>query len=360
MRYNVLSSQSGLSIIATVMVMMILALFAAVGVSLVTTGSNVAVQEERGLEAFYIADGGLQYAAKTNFFPYFAVASPPPPDTNPKPLGEGSFYTTVPTLLAGITAATAGPITVTPSTDGFILNPGDATNQYWIMICDTQAPDNNPTPPLLATTTTCEKISCTGKTATTFTGCTRGRDYSVGAAHLANAVVLTYSWIDLGPGSNPTLNRNLNANNRCQNNNNRICVTSTANFATSGFVRINNGTENNREDVFYNGKWTLGDAGANPCGDGIPGPAVCTACLGTVPIPGLGTDACIRRAYSDANDDNDGNYNNDSSNGVAQANGTTIYQSEISVLATSTGVVPGAILTGNIKRVVQGKIMPLQ
>ena len=64
MRYNVLSSQSGLSIIATVMVMMILALFAAVAVSLVTTGSSIGLQEEQGVEAFYIAEGGMHYAAK--------------------------------------------------------------------------------------------------------------------------------------------------------------------------------------------------------------------------------------------------------------------------------------------------------
>ena len=225
------------------------------------------------------------------------------------------------------------------------------------MLCDTQAPDNNPTPPLLATTTTCEKISCTGKTATTFTGCTRGRDYSVGVSHLQNAVVLVYLW-DLNKTT--TLRRAFNANNRCATNARRICVNSTANFTDSGFVRINNGTENNREDVFYNGKWTSGDPGANPCGDGIPGPAVCTACLGTLPISGLGNNACIRLAYSDTNNDNNGTYNNDSSNGVNQPNTTTIYQSEISVLATSTGVVPGGILTGNIKRVVQGRIMPLQ
>jgi hypothetical protein len=334
-----LSNNSGLSIIATVMLMMILALFAAIGVSLVTTGSNVAVQEERGLEAFYIADGGLQYAAKTNLFPYFTVAS----IASPKPLGEGSFYTTVPTLSLGITAATTGPITVS-STDGFTTtnNPLDATpDQYWIMICDTSA-TGNPTPPLLATTTTCEKISCTGKTSTTFTTCTRGRDYSVGAAHLAGAVVLTYSW---NTGIGTTLNRALARNRRCTSNNTRICVTSTANFTNTnkGFIRIVNAAEGSREDIFYDGVDTTGGAICGVC------PGVC-----------LGTNSCTRLAYSDTGNDNDGNYNDDSLNGIAQGNGTQVYLSEISGLATSTGVVPGAILTGNIKRVVQGKIMPLQ
>lgn len=55
-------NQSGLSIIATVMIMMILALFAAIGVSLVTTGSNIGLQEEQGVQAFYIAEGGMEKA----------------------------------------------------------------------------------------------------------------------------------------------------------------------------------------------------------------------------------------------------------------------------------------------------------
>jgi len=54
-RYTVLSSQSGFSIVATVMIMMILALFAAAAVSLITTAAGTGIQEERGLEAFYIA-----------------------------------------------------------------------------------------------------------------------------------------------------------------------------------------------------------------------------------------------------------------------------------------------------------------
>lgn len=89
MKHKLLNN-SGFSIIATVMVMMILALFAAVAVSLVTTGSNIGLQEEQGDAAFYVAEGGLQYAEKANNFPNYAVSS-----TN---LGDGSFTVTVPTL----------------------------------------------------------------------------------------------------------------------------------------------------------------------------------------------------------------------------------------------------------------------
>ena len=329
--YLRLSNNSGLSIVATVMIMLILALFAAAAVSLVTTGAGTGIQEERGTQAFYIADGGLQYAVKANLFPYFTVAS----GASPKPLGEGSFYTTVPALSADIGAGDPIDITVS-STDGFTAAPDSS---YWTMMCDTQAPDSNPTPPLLAATTTCEKISFTGKTATTFTTGSRGRDSSAPVTHLANTVVLGYSW---DPAITTTLNRNFRWNSRCTSNNTRICVASTANFADSGFIRINNADENRREDIFYDGV----DASGAACGV-CPG-----ACLGTT--------SCVRRAYSDPGNDNNGIYNNDSSNGFWQARGTPVYQSEISVLATSTGVVPGAILTGNIQRVVQGRIMPLQ
>lgn len=320
-----------MSIIATVMIMMILALFAAIGVSLVTTGSNVAVQEERGLEAFYIADGGLQYAAKNQNFPNFVVAS-----TN---LGEGSFTTTVPTLSANITNAVL-TITVS-STDGFTLNPADPT-RYWTMLCDNNYSDNPiapPNPNLFAATANCEKISFTGKTATTFTGGVRGRASSTPDTHQQDAVVLGYSWDTAKTTTIAT--RALNRDNVCTTAATTICVASTANFASSGFIRINNATENNIEDVFYDG---IG-SGAVQCGAG------CAACLGyTNPFPPAGN--CIRRAYDDDN----------LNRGIVTNNavGTIIYQSEISVLATSTGVVPGAILTGNIKRVVQGKIMPLQ
>lgn len=318
MRYNVLSSQSGLSLVATVMAMMILALFAGVAVSLVTTGSNIAVQEERGIQAFYIADGGLQYAIKTNNFPNFAVAS-----TN---LGDGSFTTSVPTLSADITAATTGPITVS-SRNGFILNPGDLTN-YWIMLCGVTG---NPTPDLTASNT-CEKISCTTISATPaqFTVCTRGRDSSSAVAHPATSVVLMYSWKTTNPTSTTIATRALARNDKCATNITTICVASTTNFADAGLIKINNATENNREDVFYSG---IGSDTA-ACG------GTCTACLGT--------NGCTRRAY-------DGNKKGT----ISHAIGATVWQSEITALPTSTGVISGAVLTGNIQRVVQGTVRPL-
>ena len=116
MKHNLLNN-SGFSIIATVMVMMILALFAAVAVSLVTTGSNIGLQEEQGDAAFYIAEGGLEKAVY-KFKTGTSCNSLGETDTS---LGQGTFtiagpaatlYTLSNTLSAGIAAgATIIPVT---------------------------------------------------------------------------------------------------------------------------------------------------------------------------------------------------------------------------------------------------------
>jgi hypothetical protein len=139
---------------------------------------------------------------------------------------------------------------------------------------------------------------------------------------------MMYSW---DTTKTTTLAQALSTGAKCTGASPKICVTDASPFADSGFIRINDATENNIEDVFYDGKGS--DTGT--CG------GTCTACLGT--------NGCKRRAF-------DGNGNGTTSHG----SGTQIWQSEFSVLTTSTGVVPGAILTGNIKRVVQGNILSLK
>lgn len=57
-----LNNQTGVSIIATVLTLLMLAVFGAVIVSLVTTGSNIGLQEEQGVQALYVAEAGLQKA----------------------------------------------------------------------------------------------------------------------------------------------------------------------------------------------------------------------------------------------------------------------------------------------------------
>ena len=318
MRYNVLSSQSGLSIIATVMVMMILALFAAVAVSLVTTGSSIGLQEEQGVEAFYIAEGGMHYAAKKNF-PNHDVSSA----VN---LGSGSFTTSVPKLKTAIGTGDT-QITVLTSTDGFLQAAPPADTNYWIMLCDTAVPA-----PDLTASSTCEKISFTTKTPSAteilFTSGTRERDSSTAASHLQNAVILMYSW---DAANQKTLARNVQPSDNCTTPNKRICLNNTTGLASSGFIRITDITPTDIEDVFYNGIGTT----VAECG------GTCTACLGTV--------SCVRKAF------------NGNGNGYNHNNPATdlVYQSEISALTTSTGVIPN-ILSNNVTRRVQGALMPLK
>ena len=130
-----MNTQSGLSIVATVMIMLILALFAAAAVSLVTTSTGTGIQEERGAQAFYIADGGMQYTLKKNTYPYYDENIPPLIDD--KNLGNGRFTVTVPTLSSGIDTTDPIGISLSPSTDGFTAAPDGS---YWTLICETGTP----------------------------------------------------------------------------------------------------------------------------------------------------------------------------------------------------------------------------
>ena len=322
-----------MSIVATVMIMLILALFAAAAVSLITTAAGTGIQEERGTQVFYIADGGMQFTLKKNTYPDYDENIPPLIDD--KNLGNGRFTVTVPTLSSGIDTTDPIGISLSPSTDGFTAAPDGS---YWTLICETGTPPPRTT---VRMSSDCEKINFTTKGSSSFATTApsnRGKDSTDAAAHPGSStpssasVVMMYSW---DTAKTTTLAQALVPGSKCRGASPKICVSSTANFATSGFIRINNATENNIEDVFYDGKWMTGDPGSNPCGGG------CTACLGT--------NGCTRRAF-------DGNGNGT----VNHISGTQIWQSEFSVLVTSTGVVPGSILTGNIRRVVQGNILSLR
>ncbi len=317
---NILCNQRGVSIVAVIATMLLLSVMGVTLISLVTTGSDVSINQLQSEQALYVAEGGLQYAAKTSNFPNLIVN----PAVN---LGNGSFTVTVPTVTIDPGVTSPLPALTVSSTDWFILNPGDPAN-YWIMLCGVTG---NPTPDVTGFNT-CEKISFTGKTATTFTTGTRGRDSSVAAAHPATSVVMMYSWDTTKTTTIAT--RALGRADNCSTPVKTICVASTSNFANDGFVRINDGTEDNIEDVFYAG---IG-SGVGACG------GACTACLGT--------NGCTRRAY-------DGNGTGNRKGTVNHGVGTTIWQSEITVIPTSTGVIPGAVLTDNVQRVVQDTVKPL-
>lgn len=110
-------NQYGLSLIATVLALLIFALFAAVAVSLVTTGSNIGLQEEQGQQAFDIAEAGLQKtlnyiikqkdAACATSETCACTDADDYANTNPS-LGAGSFnVATTPTHITNPTTLTA-------------------------------------------------------------------------------------------------------------------------------------------------------------------------------------------------------------------------------------------------------------
>ena len=331
-----MSSQSGLSIIATVMAMLILALFAAAAVSLVTTSTGSGIQEERGVGAFYIAEGGMQYTLKKNTYPYYDGYYDAPISDDPvtdKALGDGSFSVTVPTLSGNIDSTT-DPVGISlSSTDGFTLNPGDSTN-YWVLICGSASAR-----PTITMSSDCEKFSCNSD----FSSCTRGRDSTVAATHPTDTVVMMYAW---KTSPTTTLARDFAKGSKCKNAPSRICLADTAGFASSGFIRISNATENNIEDVFYDGVCRSDGTGctvdvSTTCG------STCTGATAGC----LGTTSCTRSAF-------DGNGNGTTTHAL----NTQILQSEFSVIVTSEGKTPGAILgpLSSIKRVLQTNVLPLK
>ncbi|RJQ41237.1 MAG: hypothetical protein C4550_02095, partial [Nitrospiraceae bacterium] len=219
------------------MVLMILALFAAAAVSLVTTAAGTGIQEERGTQAFYIADGGMQYTLKKNTYPYYDDSA------SSINLGDGSFTVTVPTLTSN--AAIGDTSISVSSTDGFIAA---SDGSYWTLICGVTGTPR----PIVRMSSDCEKISCTSA----FSSCTRGRDSTSSANHLSNAVVMTYAWKNYAWDTvSTTLARNLAKGAKCKNPASTICVNSTNGFATSGFIRVHydTGNSNNNEDIFYEG-----------------------------------------------------------------------------------------------------------
>ncbi|MBI5203854.1 MAG: hypothetical protein HZA11_02940 [Nitrospirae bacterium] len=128
-----ISAQSGLSIVATILALLIFSLFIAVAVSLVTTGAHIGVQEEQGDQAFYIADGGIQYvlayAQDTSTIPNYSTHG------QWIPLGAGEFK--VDTLTYLTSAVAVGDTTINvdstanfPSTGGRITIDTDFNITY--------------------------------------------------------------------------------------------------------------------------------------------------------------------------------------------------------------------------------------
>jgi hypothetical protein len=157
-----ISNVRGVSAIGAILAILIFALLIAVMVSVITIGASIGLQEELGIKAFYIAEGGLQYAIENGT---------PPCDFNvpaAKPLGGGTFIVT--SSCVGSGAGCAAPATVQDNplgvADTFInmSSVADYVIPGTIKIED-------------------EYIRCTGTSGTQLQDCTRGWGGSTAAAH---------------------------------------------------------------------------------------------------------------------------------------------------------------------------------
>ncbi|MDP2166725.1 MAG: pilus assembly PilX N-terminal domain-containing protein [Thermodesulfovibrionales bacterium] len=160
-----LCKESGLSIIAVILGLLILSVFGAAAVSIISTQANISLQEEQGLQAFYIAEGGLQYALANRTYCNYNTLS--------FDLGEGSFFVNAVfsnAVLSGNISNTATTVylTLPPPLMGF-TNSG-------FTIPGTVGIDS-------------EYLFCTGSISNSFVGCTRNYLGSGFANHISGAAV---------------------------------------------------------------------------------------------------------------------------------------------------------------------------
>ncbi len=91
-KINIISNQKGASIIAVIAIMLILAVMGAALVSLVTTGSDISVNQLQSEQAFNVAEGGMEFESRSlaeNLDWYRSTTNPI--QVTATNLGSGSF-----------------------------------------------------------------------------------------------------------------------------------------------------------------------------------------------------------------------------------------------------------------------------
>ncbi len=149
-------NQRGVSIIAAIFIIVILAFMGVMFISLVNTSSVTAVNNLQSTQALQVAQGGIEYILNFGTFPNFSMGGVS------KNLGAGQFLTSTPAYLTA--AVNLGNTTINvKSTAGFY--PGSVAVPGWIII-------------------DADTISYTGSTGNSFTGVA-----NITAAHaIGNAV----------------------------------------------------------------------------------------------------------------------------------------------------------------------------
>lgn len=156
-------AHKGVSAVGAVLALLIFSLVVAIAVSVVSIGASTGIQEELGIKAFYIAEGGLQFALKNG--------TPPCGYDHPSPvsLGGGSFVVnaTCKGTWGGCTTPAALSANITDTDTAIAV---DTTAGY--VIPGTLMLEN-------------EYVFCNAVSANQFLQCGRGAAGTTAAAHAA-------------------------------------------------------------------------------------------------------------------------------------------------------------------------------
>jgi hypothetical protein len=220
----------GVSIIAAIFIIVILAFMGLMFVSLISTGSFSAVNDMQSAQAFYIAEGGVEYILMNRTFPNYSMGGA---TIN---LGQGNFSVAPPAYLTG--QVNIGDIAVNVnSTTGFAPPPGRIVIDSEVMTYTGMGPGTftispaarshtngnavypvttvsvdpglaDPTSISVASTTGfaipgiinigSENMYCTGTNGTQFLNCTRAYNGTTAAAHAVGSNVFQYAFTSTG------------------------------------------------------------------------------------------------------------------------------------------------------------------
>lgn len=156
-----ISNQNGVSIVAVIAAMLILSVMGVTLISLVTTGSDVSINQLQSEQALNVAEGGIEYGIKQlKDNPSYTG------DINKQLGSSGAFSTSV---VNSATTVTDNPLLAASTT----INVNSATG---FTVSGTVKIDR-------------EYIYCTGATATSLTNCTRGCNGTTSASHVIGSNV---------------------------------------------------------------------------------------------------------------------------------------------------------------------------
>ena len=237
---KLLSNSHGVSLIAAIFIIVIVAFMGVMFVSLINSGSLTAANDAQSAQALYVAEGGREYILQNNGFPNYSTGGVA------ANLGSGAFTVNTPTYLTAALTINATTVTVNSTTAfpaaGRIVIDAEQINYTGTTATTftgctraqggtaaaTHASGNAVYPATTvtvavtvpATTITVgsttgflvpgvitiekELIYCTSSTATTFTGCTRGYEGTVAATHAVTVTVFQYTITAVGTVGNST------------------------------------------------------------------------------------------------------------------------------------------------------------